>query len=257
MKVTIYDVDAQRARWLRYRVAQRMTTEAGGAFALGGLGSHVGDDLDLRLLFLPDDPGGGRVPLTAETLEWLREERRTPYDGQPPRWGNLNRPTSSALVLYDEYEEDARWARYLALHRHGGLEIGLSRFAYTLTWTRVFPLRRTVGLAWTAAALQSEVAENHQLDPPFELSVALRRTKGAILGDFAEGWPEFGRGLWDPARCIEDDVLLRWEFQDEVDPEELALALGDRMEQTFGSTLRRHLAQSGEYEGRFDPRFAF
>ena len=89
--------------------------------------------------------------------------------------------------------------------------------------------------------------------------MALRRTKEAILGSFAEGWPEPGTGLgfWDPTRCIEDDVLLRWELEDEIDPENLARAVGDRMEQTFGSTFGRHLAHRGEYEGRFDPRFAF
>src|SRR6266498_3204771 len=132
-----------------------------------------------------------------------------------------------------------------------------ARFAYAVRETRVFPLRHTVGLAWTAAALQSEVADHHQLNPPFELSLALRRTKGAILGSFAEGWKEFGAGLWDPTRCIEDDALLRWDFENEVDPENLAMAVGDRMEQTFGPTFRRHLAHHGDYEGRFDPRFAF
>jgi len=202
MKGTIHDVDAQRARWLRYRVGQRMMTEAGGEFALGGLGRDA-DDLDLRLLFLPDDPEGDRVPLTGETLEWLKEGRATPYGGQPPRWGTLNRVTSCALVIYDQYRDDAGWARYLALHRHGGIEIGYARFAYSVRETRVFPLRQTVGLAWTAAALQSEISDHHQLNPPFELSLALRSTKGAILGSFAEGWAEFGAGLWDPTKCIE------------------------------------------------------
>jgi len=56
---------------------------------------------------------------------------------------------------------------------------------------------------------------------------------------------------------MEDHVLLRWELDDGIDGEILALAVGDRLEQAFGTTLRRHLAHGGEYEGRFDPRFAF
>ena len=255
MKGTIHNVDAQRARWLRYRVGQRMTTEGGGDFALGGLARQA-DDLDLRLLFLPDDPEGDRVPLTAETSDWLKERRSALYGGQPPQWGTSNRVTSGALVIYDQRDEGV-WARYLALHRHGGVEIGFARLAYSVREMRVFPLRHTVGLAWTTAAPQSEVVNHYRLAPPFELSIALRRTKAAILGDFAEGWKEFGTGLLDPSICIEDDVLLRWELEDEIDPEKLALALGDRMEQTFGSTFRRHLANRGEYEGRFDPRLAF
>src|SRR6266540_2426546 len=40
-----------------------------------------------------------------------------------------------------------------------------------------------------------------------------------------------------------------------IDAELVALDLGDRLEQSFGTTHRRHLANRGEYEGRFDPRF--
>ncbi len=67
---TIHDIDAQRARWLRYRTSQRLTIEAGEDFALGGLGRYV-DGLDLRLVFLPEDPDADGVPLDRDTLGWL------------------------------------------------------------------------------------------------------------------------------------------------------------------------------------------
>jgi hypothetical protein len=47
MNRTIHDVDAQRARWWRYRSGQQLTLEIGEDFALGGLGRHA-DDPDLR-----------------------------------------------------------------------------------------------------------------------------------------------------------------------------------------------------------------
>jgi hypothetical protein len=44
------------------------------------------------------------------------------------------------LVVYDQYREYAGWTRYLALHRHGGIEVGVSRLAYEVNEVRVFPL---------------------------------------------------------------------------------------------------------------------
>jgi hypothetical protein len=208
------------------------------------------------LVFLPSDPDGDPVPLDSETLDWLKEPRPTPSGGRPPRWGHRTRATSTALVMYEQYRDDAGWGQYLALHRHGGVELAHGNLAYPVRDTMVFALRQIVGLTWIAVALQSEVADRWHVNPPFELTVALRHANGAILGSFAEGWPEPQTVFWDSAACIEDDILLRWEV-DGVDAEVLALEVGDRLEQAFGSTLRRHLANRGDYAGRFDPRFGF
>jgi hypothetical protein len=253
---TIHDIDAQRARWLRHRTGQRLTLEAGEGFALGGLAGHV-DSLDLRLLVLPADAEADAVPLDGETLGWLKESRPTPYGGPAPQWGHRDRATSSALVVYHQYGDDRGWARYLAVHRHGGIELGFGGLTYDVRDRKVFPLRHTVGIAWTAAALQGEAAERWSLDVPRELTIALRDTNGATLGSFAEGWAEPGGGLGEFTTCIEEHVLVRWEIDDKLDPEHLALALGDRLEHAFGTTHRRHLAHRGDYAGRFDPRFAF
>jgi len=60
-------VDAQRSRWERYRVVQRLTHDAGEQFALGGLGQH-GEKLDVRILFVPSDPESNIVPINSDTL---------------------------------------------------------------------------------------------------------------------------------------------------------------------------------------------
>ncbi len=254
MNGTIHEVDGQRARWLRYRASQALTVDAGDGFAGGGLGGHV-DGLDIRLLFLPGDPEGDAVPLDREVLAWVKEPRQSPYGGPYPSWGHRERGTNGALLVYDQYREDAGWARYLAFHRHGGIEVGAGRLAYDIREVRVFPLRPVVGLAWVAAALQAEVVERWGVEGPFEVTVAFRNTGRATLGAFAEGWEEPARGFGDFARCLDEHVLLRRETDRLVDLESLALDLGDRIEQTFGTVHRRHLANRGEYEGRFDPRF--
>lgn len=256
MKGPILEVDAQRARWATYRKKLSMGEPAGDDFALGGLGCLV-EDLDVRLLFLPSDPLSDLVPLSRETLDWLKEQKESPYGGALPDWGHRTHAASIALLVYEQHRDDQGWDRYLALHRHGGVEVGSGRSVYEVQGSRIFALLQMVALSWSALAVQDEAIQRWSLKPPFEFTIALRKTKGATLGGFAEGWLEPGQGLARVAKCLEDHVLLRWEFEAQPVVEELALEVGDRIEQAFGTTHRRHLAERGEYEGQFDPRVRF
>lgn len=256
MKGPILEVEAQRARWVTYRQHEAMVEAAGDAFAQGGLGGLV-EDLNVRLLFLPTDPLSDSVSLDGETLGWLKDQRESPYGGGPVTWGHRTRSSSSALVVYDRYRDDRGWDRYLALLRHGGIEFGSGNSTYQLGDTRVFALRQIVGLTWSALAIQAEAIDRWTIHSPFELTVALRKTKSATLGSFAEGWREPGQGLHDMVTCIEEHVLLRWELTERFEVDQVALELGDRLEQVFGTTHRRHLAHRGEYQDQFDPRFGF
>jgi hypothetical protein len=227
---------------------------AGDQFALGGLGQHVGE-LDVRMLVLPADPEAAAVGLDAEALEWLKVDRPAPYGGRV-RWGSLDRAVSDGLVRFDQFREDGGWDRCLVLHRHGGLELAFGRIAHRGKDQAIFPLRDIVGLAWSLLAMQLNVERRWSCDFPCELTVALRKTAGATLGGFAEGWREPHLAMWpgDLRVAIEDHVLLQWELE-RIEPEVTAMDVGDRVEQAFGSTHRRHLAHRGEYEGKFDPRF--
>jgi hypothetical protein len=112
-----------------------------------------------------------------------------------------------------------------------------------------------VGLVWHLAAMQIEAVERWSIDGPFEVSVALAGVEGARLGGFAEGWRDVGdMFVWDAPTCIESNVLLRVEC-DTLDPEALAMDIGERLENTFGSTHRRFMANRGDFDSRFDPRF--
>lgn len=250
----IRDVDAQRARWAAYRQRRRLVDEVGDGFARGGLGGLV-EDLDVRVLVLPADPDLDVVSLDGQTLGWLTQQRDSPYGGRASDWGHRTRATSTALVAYDRHIDDDLWDRYLALHRHGGIEVGSGRLTYEVREMRVFNLRAIVGLAWSALAIQAEAIDRWSLGHPFELTVALRGTRGATLGNLAEGWVGPGEGIHDFSMCIEEHIVLRWEFDAQVEVSRVAGELGDRIEQAFGTTQRRHVARRGPYEGQFDPRF--
>ncbi len=114
-----------------------------------------------------------------------------------------------------------------------------------------------VGYAWGLAALQVDAIEKWNVHPPFEFSLALRDTRGALLGTFAEAWAEPRDGFRHRDGAAEEHVLVRREFDEVPDLEGIAIDLGARIENAFGTTHRRHLANRGEYEGRFDPRFGF
>jgi hypothetical protein len=255
MSADILAVEAQRARWRRQREGLCLVPSAGDRFALGGLGQHV-DNLDVRIVILPADPDADAVRLDGASHEWMKADRPSPYGGRHVRWGSRDRATSDGLVRYDKFRDDGGWDRYLALRRHGGLEVAFGNVAHRRDDLAVFPLREIVGLAWALLEMQLEVKRQWSLALPSELSVALRNTARATLGGLAEGWPEPHMAIWrgDVPTSIEERVLLRWELE-RIEPEVIAIDVGERVEQAFGSIHRRHLANRGEYEGKFDPRF--
>jgi len=225
-------------------------------FALGGLAA-LANPLDVRIVVLPADPdAAGVVPLDTDTDTWLSDERPSPYGGQRTEWGHTDCATSHALARASWYRDDMLWERYVAIHRHGGIEAGDSGLTWEARGQRAFALRRTVATIWAALSLQAEAAQRWQVGGPWEINVALRGTKGAMLGDFAEGWAQFGDFNHPGNTCGEPSVFHRWET-DALDPEALALDAGARLENSFGTTHRRHIARTGELQGRFDFRFGW
>jgi len=144
------------------------------------------------------------------------------------------------------------------LHRHGGLEAAVAGISWQRRdqGLRVFSLRHIVGLAWTALDIQAGVAEQWDIDGPWEVTLALRGCRGAVLGGFAEGWQEPDDFRSDHRVCLEEHALHRWEV-DAIEPEVLAVNNTQPTENTFGSTHRRHLANHGHFDGKFDPRFGW
>jgi hypothetical protein len=189
---------------------------------------------------LVDDPAVPALSMNQLT-EALGCRATVQKAGEPFPRGHSARAVTDAVVLYDQYRDDGPWEKYLAVHRHGGVEAGLGRAAYDLRDIRVFALSSIVGMVCVAAAVQQEAIEKWDLRGPFEATLALRETRGTTLGHFANGWAEPGQGLFDFPHCLENHVLLRAEIEQSIDPERFATIMGDRIELAFGTTNRRHL----------------
>jgi hypothetical protein len=244
-----------RHDWRKYRERLQLTDSTlGGDFARGGLGAFA-EPLDVRVVIIPADPTATEVvSLDADTAGWIAQVRPSPYEGQQPEWGHHTTATSDALVRAMWYRDDQLWTRYLAICRHGGLEAGMSDLIFESRDTRGFALRRSAAMVWMVAAIQAEAAEKWSVQGPWEVTLALRNTQGATLADFGEGWAPFGDFRHGGSTCRDAHVLHQWTV-DQIDPVSLGLDAGNRIENSFGTTNRRHLARTGVYEGKFDPRF--
>ena len=256
MDVADRALDRQRDRWRCWRKRQAIAADAGPDFATGGLARLV-EELELRLVFLPGDPEGEVVSFDKATLEWLGAERPLPFnDRARTRPWPCSRSSVDALVCYQPASRGSQWRRYLAIHRNGCVEFASGSVSYPAYQLKAFALREIVGLWWRAASLQADAVARWRIEGPFEATIALRNANGATVGNFAEGWREPGPGL-DSVLCLDDHVLLRIDVDGFDDVERVALDVGDRVEQAFGTVHRRHIARQGEFADRFDPRGVF
>lgn len=247
-------LEARRARWDRARAPLKLVDPTADDFACGGLAASAAPP-SVRIVILPSDPWQASVPLNSEVAEWFHEDRPRPFDGRPMEWGYERRAMSQALVMGIRFNSDTNWHQYVALHRHGGVEFASADMAWPINdrGDRVFSLGSITAFAWMLLELQHAAAERWCIEGPWEITLALRECGGALLGGFAEGWLSPGDFRSNQPACLERHALHRWEA-DELEPEAVAMDIADRTENTFGTTHRRHLANRGEYEGRFDPR---
>lgn len=70
-----------------------------------------------------------------------------------------------------------------------------------------------VGRVWACLVRYAEMIERFGIEGPFEISLALLRTKGATIKQFGAGWAEPGSAWWDGWRiCGDDSILLLQEL---------------------------------------------
>lgn len=89
------------------------------------------------------------------------------------------------------------------------------------------------------------------------LTVAVRGTEGALLGNVGEGWAELLSFENTVGGCVDQNLLWHLELQgwpDEEAQQQLAFAVGDRLEDAWGVSQRRYLAHRGDRAGRLDLR---
>jgi hypothetical protein len=238
-------LDRQRRRWRRARTPLRLVDPDADGFSTGGLAARVHEPT-VRLLLLPADPDAWLVDFDSEFWAWWRQDRDDPTTGQPASWGYDNLPTEFA-ALRTAIVENGRFAKYLALHRNGALEFELGEngaYVYPRVNLRVFRLITIVGRVQGVLRLWTEIRSRLQLDGPCELSLALRDTQAAALGNVAEGWQEPGPDM-PGRRCPAKHLLCRrelWDWPDEARQLDLVFSIGGWIEDSWGYQERRFLA---------------
>lgn len=249
--------ELHRTRWRRAREALKLVDPQNKDFATGGLGRHV-EQLSVRLLILPGDPEHDAVGFDESLWSWLKGEFESPFEGRPTDWGQHPLPTTAAAVRCLQISADRwNWDSYLAIHRHGGLDmgVGVEGGRDTDGNRRAFWLLRIVGRSWAAFHIHGEVVRRFGVKGPWECSVALLRTFGAVLGDFGTGWAEYGDPRANVGSCPEPNLLWRRELDSWPGPDETrqqAFGFGAWIEDSFGSQRRRFLARDGKLAGQFD-----
>ena len=222
-----------RSGWRRFREPLHLTDPQDPEFGTGGLAQQA--DVPVRLLILPADPDANLIEFDEDFWKWWMEDRVDPITNEPSHWGPDNYPTSAAAVRIDGRNEKG-WHRHLGLYRHGGMEMGLGREAtYNLSELKCFRLITIVGRLWCALSHYSAVLSRYpKLPGPWEVSLAILKTKGSALGNLGQDWlePHEGNGkqCQEPA-LFHRRELMEWPDQDAT--KNLAFKLG----QWIGSPL--------------------
>jgi len=249
----IEETELLRARWHRQRERQRLIATDDAQFGIGGLAAIL-DRPAVRLLVLPADPECSCVEFDDDFWAWYCVDLEDPVSGDRSNWGSACRPTANAAVRTDARRELA--GRYIAVMRHGGLELGLGREAvYAVRDTvECFGLLTIVGRIWCALEQYRGVIQRFKVAGPWQVTLALLQTEGRVLGNVATGWQDpiqFGDALVCRERNLVHVVEV-CEWPDAKGTEQLAYRLGARIEDSWGYKSRRFIARQGSAEGRFD-----
>ena len=242
----VLEVEARRVRWSRYRSRLALDDPSQPNFGTGGIPSP-GDDPFLRLLILPSDPEVDVAEFDGEFWAWWSEEYEDPASGTRTYWGMSKRPSFLSALRGTSFRED-KWQRYVALHRGIGLDMGLLADATYFKpdiKAHVFRLVPAIARIWSALELYEKVLNRYQgqgVGGPWEVTLALARTHGSLLGHVAKGWAEPGFAF-DARRCEENALLHRLEvngvWPNDEGRRQLAYRMGGWIEDSFGTELRR------------------
>lgn len=245
MNADVVQHELLRARWRRARQPLLLLDPYADGFATGGLVRRV-DEPTVRLLVLPPDPEDHRLEFDDDLWRWWLRERQDPESGQAMNWWPYHEPTTSAAAKFS-LRRRGNWESYLALHRHGGLEMELGEEAvYSPGGRRGFRLSFMFERIRAALGVYEDIVRQYGLNGPWEVSLSLRDTQDAVLGNVARGWYEPGAGTADTRTCSEPALLLRREViewpSDAAEARSLAFSLGAWIEDCWGYSDRRFSA---------------
>jgi hypothetical protein len=256
------ETELLRARWRRALERHALDIVDRADFGVGGLSTRLRTST-VQLLLLPSDPEAEALQIDDGFWAWLEAHKDVEIEGWAVRLGDRKYPTAQAAALTKDYGDREPWNSYLAVHRSGAIEFGLgdrggwerqNREGETV---RVFNLVSIVACTWALLSFSASLNERVSLVGPWQLTIALRGTKDALLGNVGEGWAEPGSFENRVGGCVEENLLWHTYIDDaptEDAQQRLAFTVGDRIEDAWGVTQRRYLARVGDHAGRLDLR---
>jgi hypothetical protein len=245
-----------RSRWDAERQKMGFLDIQKEEFAKEGIARHL-PSLTVRVVILPGDPLNEFIEFDHTFWSWWKTDQQPPFDALPEEWGPII-PTTSAAVRRRSFSDDPwKWDSYIALYRHGGLDMGLGRdgAAPLDDNRRIFLLLRIIGCVWTVFHFYRECIDRFKINGPWECSIVLLGTKNGMLGGFGSGWAPYNDPYANPIPCPDQNLWWRRELDEWPSADgirDLAFGVGGWIEESWGMRLCRFLAHNGPLAGKFD-----
>ena len=249
MTTDIVVEEAQRGRWRRWLRQNALDDPNRDEFAKGGV-AQCAENLGVRFVVLPADPEASAFELDKTFWTWMGsvETKAPSFRSSPLNWGHYEVPTSAGGARVEkDGKRETLWRKWFMVYRSGGMELGLP--IRERERQRLFLLLPTVGRIWASLDLHRELIVQHAIGGPFLVVLALAGTQGARLVGFGEGWQQ-SEFFGEDSRCPERNLLFSERLSTWPDADgarALALRLGGRIEDGFGSKARRF---SGNRSGK-------
>lgn len=259
---SLADTEILRARWRQALGQHAVDTVDRKDFGLSPLAVRL-RIATVQMLLLPTDPESDVLQLDEDLWAWLAAETPVDVGGRAVRFGEQKYPTAHAAARVSGYGAGEPWNSYLAIHRSGTIELGLGdrggweREDRDGQRVRQFNLISIVTYSWALLKFSAALNRRLRLTGPMHLSIALRDTRDARLGNVGEGWAEPGSYENSAGGCMEESLLWHLELDgapSKASQQRLAFAIGDRLEGAWGVRQRRYLACRGERPGQLDSR---
>jgi hypothetical protein len=224
-------------------------------FGKVGFGERLGTPT-VRLLILPRDPEVVRADFDEPFWEWWRQAGPDPASGANISWGGHQVTSIDEAAVLEVYNGD--WEQYLAVHRSGGLDLGLGGAVRFNRNNKGEPqglqLVKVVGRLWAALATYQGVMERYEVDGPWQVALALVGVGRSELGLLAGGWDH--RRIGQPTIQLPDNQLFCCDINDwPGDPDgvqKLAFRLGGIIADAWGLAAHPFLIPNGPNAGEFD-----
>jgi len=257
---SLADTELLRARWRRALDRHAVDTIERDDFATSGLAARLCTPT-VQLLLLPSDPEAEVLHIDDELWAWIDAQKNVQVEGRTVHLGLQKTPTAHAAALVSSFGNGEQWNNYFAVNRSGAVELGLGDRGASESPNPesnpvpIFDLISIVTHSWAMLKFSAALNERFSIGYPMQLTIALRATEDALLGNFGQGW-ENGRGLRNRVGgCAERNLLWHVEINNSLDDDgqtQLAFLIGDWIENAWGISQRRYLARKGDRTGRLD-----